>query len=175
MNQIINCYKNNGKICELINCDYLQIELLGSHGENKNMLVSKSTYLKILDYKWYLNSNGYPATYNFGRALSLHKFLYPNLEKGLVVDHINRDKLDNRLENLRIITQKENSYNRNKNSNSKNTYKGIKKSGNTFTATVNKDGQKYEINNIPDEKEAAKIYDAMAEELFGQYAGKNFG
>ena len=174
MNKIVNCYKNNGEICEIDICDYLQMELLGGHGEDKSMLVSKSTYLKIIDLKWYLNSNGYPATYKFGRAKSLHKFLFKKLEKGLVVDHINRDRLDNRLENLRIITQKENSYNRNKNSNSKNTYKGVKKSGKTFTACVNKDGKKYEITNIGDEKEAAKIYDAMAEELFGEFAGKNF-
>ena len=33
--------------------------------------------------------------------------------EGLVIDHINRDKLDNRVENLRYITQKENMLNTN--------------------------------------------------------------
>jgi hypothetical protein len=33
---------------------------------------------------------------------------------------------------------------------------------------------RHEIKNIKSEKEAAKIYDMMAENLFGNFAGKNF-
>jgi hypothetical protein len=165
--------------------DFLEIELLGNHGENKSFLISKVDYPSIMDYKWYLNNNGYPYTFgkgsvNFGkRGRTLHKFLYRKqlIEKGYVIDHINRNKLDNRKENLRIITQKENSYNRTKNSNSNNKYKGVKidkKSFGTYKATISKDNVKYEIKDIPDEDSAAKIYDLMAEDLFGEYAGKNF-
>ena len=55
-----------------------------------------------------------------GRSKTLHKNLLGKQEKGYVIDHINRNKLDNRLENLRVITCKENSYNRTKNKNSNN-------------------------------------------------------
>ncbi len=165
--------------------DYVEVQLLGNFGENKLFKISKTDYPMIMDYKWYLNSNGYPYTFgkgsiNFGkRGKTLHKFLFrkQRIEKGYVIDHINRNKLDNRRENLRIITQKENSYNRTKNSNSNNTYKGVKldkKTLGTYKAIVTKDNIKYEIKDIPDEESAAKIYDMMAEELFGEYAGKNF-
>ena len=109
------------------------------------------------------------------RSKTLHKNLLGKQQKGLVIDHINRNKLDNRLENLRIITAKENSYNRTKSVSSKNSYKGIiQKPNNKYYASISKDKIKSEIGPFDTEEEAAKMYDLMAEDLFGQYAGKNF-
>lgn len=42
----------------------------------------------------------------------LHHNIIGKPENGLVVDHINRDKLDNRKENLRFVTRAENNINR---------------------------------------------------------------
>ena len=82
--------------------EYIEVQLLGNHGENKSFLISKNDYPLIMDYKWYLNNQGYPYTFgkgsiNFGkRGKTLHKFLFRKqyIEKGYVIDHINRNKLD---------------------------------------------------------------------------------
>jgi hypothetical protein len=182
MNETLGYYKNDGTSVEDVTmADYAQIKLFGGHAEEKeaNVLVSASYYRALKKFKWYLGKDGYPRAYRSvdgkRRGGKMHKMLMGR-NKGMVIDHINRNKLDNRIENLRICTPKENSYNTSKPKNSKNKYKGVKKQGKTgkWTASITKDKEKREIKNIATEKEAAEIYDMMAEELFGEYAGKNF-
>jgi hypothetical protein len=163
--------------------DHVEIQLHGKHKDvySSSFLISKQDINYVTRFKWYLNKNNYPATYGtkdsclrFSKPKPLHRLLFPYIEKKMVVDHINRNKLDNRRENLRVCTQKQNSYNTTKNKNSKSKYKGVRKNKKSYTAVISKDKKTYSINNIETEDEAAKIYDMMAEELFGEYAGKNF-
>jgi len=187
MNTILNYYRNDGSLVKFddssnTNFDYVQILLLGKKSTNNAMLVSKGDLEFVINFKWYLSKSGYPSTYGtfdnsikYSRPVALHQILYRNIDKGNVVDHINRDRLDNRRENLRVCTALQNSYNRSKPSNSKTNYKGVTQTKNgKYVARVTKDGKKHEIRNINTEKEAAIMYDIMAEELFGPYAGKNF-
>lgn len=147
------------------------------------MLVSREDLNLVINYQWYLNSNGYPATYgsihsdeeHWSAPYPLHRFLVLNVPEGYVVDHINRNRLDNRRCNLRIITSKQNSYNRKKPKNAKSEYKGVRKMGKgKFKAVISKDGKTFELKDFTTEKDAAIAYDFMAEELFGPHAGKNF-
>jgi hypothetical protein len=91
----------------------------------------------------------------------------------MVIDHINRNRLDNRLENLRMCTSAQNSYNRTKSSSSNTKYRGIKKSGKFWTASVTHNGETHTINKIESEVEAAETYNLLAENFFGEYAAKN--
>ena len=184
-NKILGYYKNDGNVClDPYNCDYVQIELLGSHAliNNAIVLISKNHLELVLQFVWYLGKDGYPITHGtddksiiYGRGLKMHKLIISNVEKGYVIDHINRNRLDNRITNLRICTQKENSYNTKKQASSSNKYKGIlQQKNNLWSAIITKNGKKHKIEDIQTEKEAATIYDIMAEDLFGEFAGKNF-
>ena len=76
--------------------------------------VSNIDYIKSLKTSWFICKNGYIATNHECKQLYLHQFItnhYGNGRGNLSVDHINRDKLDNRLENLRITNQSEQNKN----------------------------------------------------------------
>jgi len=68
---------------------------------------------KVKGYHWSDNGHGYVRTFNKNRKpLYLHRLL-TGCPDGLEVDHINRDKYDNRRDNLRIVTRSLNQQNRN--------------------------------------------------------------
>jgi hypothetical protein len=75
------------------------------------ILVDDDKFEELNKIRWYVNGKGYAfaTTKKDGKSKSyfMHRFL-TNCPKGLVVDHINANRLDNRLENLEIVTQKEN-------------------------------------------------------------------
>jgi hypothetical protein len=171
-NIIVSSHLLDGSETEIDKADYIKIKLLGGNSD-KTFLISSQTLSKVIQHNWYYSKNGYPKSYT-ARYHTLHRFLLGRQDKGMVIDHINRDKMDNRLENLRVITQKENSYNRTKNINSTNSYKGIILSGSLYNAVITKDKKKYILKGFATAEDAALAYDAMAEELFGEFAGKNF-
>lgn len=73
--------------------------------------VDEDTYKLYGDKKWYVSSKGYAAR-NFGKNGNnnikyMHRIIMGE-PKGLVIDHINGDKLDNRRCNLRACSNKTN-------------------------------------------------------------------
>jgi hypothetical protein len=58
------------------------------------------------------------------KKIYLHRFLI-SAPKGLEVDHINQNKLDNKKSNLRIVTRSENAMNMKTHNDSKSGRKGI--------------------------------------------------
>jgi hypothetical protein len=182
LNQIIGYYDALDQECEFENCESIRMELLG-RAVDEFMIISKDSLHHVIDFNWYLGKDGYPVSFGStdgkikGRIKLHHLVIKINtfVPKDMIIDHINRNKLDNRLNNLRICTSQENSFNRTKNKNSKNELKGVKKiSEHNWSAIIMKDGVKHEIKGMATEQEAGKMYDLMAEDLFGEFAGKNY-
>tara|TARA_R110000824_G_scaffold396554_1_gene598108 strand:- start:1212 stop:1535 length:324 start_codon:yes stop_codon:yes gene_type:complete len=95
--------------------------------------------------------------------------------KGMQVDHINRNPLDNRKSNLRICTNAENSYNTGPQKNNTSGYKGVswRKDAKKWTAYIGH-APKSHLGYFDTPEEAAKARDAKAKELHGEYAHLNF-
>lgn len=78
-------------------------------------LIDDDQFEAIRRYSWRLKRDGYLGT-KIGRAgtrrdIEMHLFLFGPAGDGLVWDHINRNKLDNRRENLRKVTRLQNGRN----------------------------------------------------------------
>lgn len=114
--------KTHGKILERTRLDRNEIIMHGNYAEvilyNNECKEVARALIDIEDielvksYKWYLNSWGYVASSIDGNYVKLHRFIM-NPPKNMVVDHINHNRLDNRKQNLRVVSHRENCSNRN--------------------------------------------------------------
>jgi hypothetical protein len=92
---------------------YCEVLLCNKAGQVKaTSLIDKEDREIVGRYKWCLSGAGYASRSkgNGENSTKLHRFLM-RPPKGMVVDHINRDRLDNRKANLRIVTPQENAAN----------------------------------------------------------------
>ena len=93
--------------------------------QNKEVLIDDEDEYIFQKYKWHINDSGYVVwrgdENGEKQTIRLHR-LIAQPTKGLVVDHINRNKLDNRKVNLRCVTQAINCRNRNEVENAKGYY-----------------------------------------------------
>ncbi len=135
--------------------------------EDLHIVDGASIHVNISKGKAYLD------VYKNGVRKKLHRVIM-GVDGEYVVDHINGDTLDNRKENLRIATQKQNSYNRK----SKARYKGIKLLNGSYRAKpyqarITQDGKEISLGCYKTEEEAAEAYNTKAIELFGEFASLN--
>ena len=102
-NQIIEC-RNFCKIC-LYNRKYEVVA---------HSLINKRFLKKVKKYKWsFDNFYGYAFAHIGERKIfKLHHFILGRPPKGKETDHINGNRLDNRIENLRFVTRSQNNMNR---------------------------------------------------------------
>jgi len=78
-------------------------------------LIDTADYERVIAYRWYLNPYGYAFSPRAieGASIFLQGFVLGRIAEGdgLHVDHINRDRLDNRKANLRVVSVSDNILN----------------------------------------------------------------
>ena len=90
--------------------------------QKKYALVDNEDFDKINNFKWHYNSNGYARTSN--PKLYMHHLIKP-IFNNFEIDHINRNRLDNRKSNLRIVNHSDNLINTSLRKDNKSGYKGV--------------------------------------------------
>lgn len=110
------------------------------------------------------------------RLISMHRAVI-DAQSGQIVDHKNGDGLDNRRSNLRICTHAENMRNqKSQGVAGKSQYKGVQwdRRGKNWRARIYVNKQPINGGNHLTEADAAKAYDNLASQHFGEFARLNF-
>ena len=129
-----------------------------------------------------VNSRGYASvkltTNGVSKSYLVHRvcwFLHYGSWPTKFLDHINGNRLDNRISNLREVTGSQNSMNKKGNSCSNSVFRGVSyhnREGH-YRAVIGTSGKSNYLGGFVCEREAALVYNHTAEKLFGEYAKFN--
>jgi len=120
-------------------------------------------------YQVYLSNNGN------GKTIKIHKLVanafIKNPENKKCVDHINNNKIDNHIHNLRFCTNSENQMNKKKQSNNSSGFTGVyfKKDKQKWCSHIKINGKFKHLGYFDTIEEAAKVRKQKANEIFGEF------
>jgi len=146
-----------GRRATVDDCDFLRLWMLAS---------------------WSFQNSGYAGARIEGRLVLMHQLIadWSLGVSDLFVEHENRDKLDNRRENLRYADQSDNLMNAGRREDNSSGFRGVywhNKAG-KWMAQLKYRGTLYYLGLHVSVIDAAKTYDQKARELAGPFASLNF-
>lgn len=138
------------------------------------VLLDDQSIEKINFTSWHKDSRGYAYCHSLkngvDRPIRMHRLLML-VPDGYDVDHINGNRLDNRISNLRICSRRENIWNSKIKKNNSSGFKGVDfvKSRNLFRARIRTLSGRINLGYFKTAEEAAEKYAAAA-----KYHHENF-
>lgn len=123
-----------------------------------------------------LRKDGYIGIFIKGTYYFAHRVIWVmhngEIPNGLIIDHIDGDRSNNKLENLRVCTFQENHFNRGKQSNNKSGFKGVSwhKQKQKWVAQIKIEGKNKFLGFFINPEDAYSKYCEMALLHYGKYA-----
>jgi hypothetical protein len=156
----------NGDTTEIIICNNKQEEIARTLIDTKNIPL-------VENYRWNLDGLGYATSKSNGRRIKLSRVIMGE-PKGMIVDHINHNTLDNREANLRICTRSQNMMNRKTNKVSSSGYKGVywHDSGNSWAAQISINNKRIYLGLFKNIEDAIAARKKAEEKYYGEFVYK---
>jgi len=143
---------------------------IGKTAKGLEYVFDKRDYDKISGHSWCLSKTGYLVANIHQKVVKLHRFML-GIDKGIILDHINHNPLDNRRCNLRIVTPKNNARNTSVSKSNKVGALGVSttKSG-KYRARIMVDGKEIRLGNYDNLESAVAARRNGEVQYFGSYA-----
>jgi hypothetical protein len=142
----------------------------------QTILVDDADYDTLSAHRWYVHlaHKVYYATADVNRhRISIHQMIM-NAPKGVDVDHINGNGLDNRRSNLRLATRGQNIANSRMYSNNTTGYRGVIAYGGGWRAQLKCQQRLFTSPNFKTKEEAALFRDELVRVMLGDTVYLNF-
>lgn len=122
-----------------------------------------------------LRNDGYVGIFVKGTYYFAHRIVWEmhngQIPDGLVIDHIDQNRSNNLIENLRVCTFQQNHFNRGKQANNKSGFKGVSwhKQKQKWVAQIKIEGRNKFLGFFTDPVKAYEKYCSVAIEHYGEY------
>lgn len=167
----ITNFRPKGKRNNIVVKDnHAELQILDKDGKIKKIaLLDKDVVNKISKYSFRMHNNGYVVTAIKKKTLYLHQIILGTKKDNYEIDHINRNKLDNRKNNLRLCKHIDNTHNR-----KRNIDQGInfinRKLNKQYRATIIDNNKLYFLGYFKTKDEAIKVRREKEKELYKNFA-----
>lgn len=162
---------------------FLPLTRKAAHIKRRYALIDLEDYERVSRSKWYASPGGknlYVHATSLKHLAKHHKLLHAyilRVKPGERVDHINGDTLDNRKQNLRVVTAAQNAQNSRRPTFPGKTsrFKGVSWSRHDglWLASITANGETHALGRYSNESDAAVAYDEAASKLHGEFARTN--
>ena len=147
--------------------------------QGKIVLVDEEDFKYLNQFKWHavkdLKTGRFYAVKNIKKngkwiKIYMHQEIMKT-PRGMETDHINRNSLDNRKDNIRICTCSQNQMNRGKQNNNTSGYKGVfwHKRVEKWMAQIRVNRKQIYLGYFNTKKDAALAYTGAAKQYFGEF------
>lgn len=142
-------------------------------GKNSFAIVDDEDFELVSQFDWReMRSGSFEHVYAAAR-IRMHRLIM-DAPRGMMVDHINGDTLDNRKCNLRLATNAQNQQNT-KSRKGSSQFKGVSfsKRKQRWIGTFMFEGVNYYCGGFLNERDCARAVDKKRREVAGHFASKN--
>lgn len=140
--------------------------------QDNSILIDDGDFDLVSRHRWYL-TNGHATTVVNGKTVYIQRLILG--EPDGVVDHINKNKLDNQRRNLRVLSPSQMRMVDGPRRGGTSSFKGVSWSANRqrWVACITIAGENRQLGYYDNEVAAAQAYDDAARQHYGEIAYLN--